>query len=65
MKATPVCHRFGQDMEQRSLDAMPRNTASGIGNCTAVIWSGLAWYRPQGLFQQNLIHRTEGLRKAA
>jgi hypothetical protein len=64
MTRTPVLDRFGQDVPSHQLDSMARGIVSGIGDGRPASGSGFAWYQPQGLFQQNLIRRSQKLRLA-
>jgi hypothetical protein len=57
MTAKVVSERYGQETASGRLDGMARGIAAAIGDGKPATWSGFAWYRPQGLFQQNLIHR--------
>ena len=58
---------FGQATPSgKQLSPMAGAIASGIGHGQPAPWAGFVWYRPEGLFQQNL-HRevSELLRQVA
>ena len=59
MTDTAVRQDFGQNIDPDQLGTMARDIASGIGDGRPVSWAGFVWYKPEGLFQQNLLHRVE------
>lgn len=57
MTDTQVPEDFGQAAAPHQLSAMARGIASGLQGGRPAPWAGFVWYRPEGLFQQNLIRR--------
>jgi hypothetical protein len=61
MISIAVRHSFGQSIASHRLSPMAQDIASGMGDGQPARWAGFVWYRPEGLFQQNLLHRAEAL----
>lgn len=64
-----VCQSFGEQIPVRRMNGTARTIAAGIDGGRFTSYAGFLWYRPQGLFQQNLHHvyaeRAVATRRAA
>jgi hypothetical protein len=56
MTRTQIPEALGQQIPVQRMNDMARTIAHGIGDGRPTSYAGFLWYRPQGLFQQNLHH---------